>query len=1263
MATKTSPFDTFTNRYSLSKTLRFELKPIGKTLENMRDHLNWDEKLQTFLVDQGIEDAYQTLKPQIDAVHEQFITDSLESEESKKILFSGYLEQYRNKKTLGEDSLKKTESLLRSKIAELYIYTGDKWKKEKYTEFEWKKGSSIASSFLILSSKDVLHLIKKQYSQDENIQKAANIILKGFFTYFGGFNQNRENYYATKDEKATAVATRIVHENLPKFCDNVIFFENQREEYLNMHVFLKQQGNELVTKDGAPLPSITQKIFVIDHFNQCLSQKQIDIYNEEIGNANSLINHYNQAKKNETNFKRLPLFKTLYKQIGCGKQGSLFFEITCNSNGEKKNEKDISLEEVLESVRNAGEKYFRSTADEKTIYNVPKLLNYLRKRENYSGVYWSKVAINTISNKYFANWHELEDRLKEARVFEKHKGSEDDTRIPEAVELEGLFSILDKMENWKEGLFKENILKTQAKKDIIATSDTPRQALLQMIFSDILSYSNQFLSTSSKILGLRQYNNKETKEKIKAWLDDALSVLQMLKYFHIKETKAKGETPDSIISEALDTILLRVDDRDWFDWYDAIRNYLTKKPQDDVKRNKLKLNFENASLLGGWSDGQEKVKASVILKKDESYYLGILRTKSLFNTEKTNNPIYQSITPHAGRLILANLKFQTLAGKGFLGEFGQTYGNMGKEHPIKAIESLQKIIKDRYVKKYPLLKKVIEKSYKSKKDFDKEVQEILADCYVCEFIPLNWQEVDKQTVLGNIYLFKIHSKDDEEKNTGRKNLQTSYWQTVFEEDSPFQLNGGGEIFYRKQAINDKKVKTGYEGKSYVIENKRFTVEKFLFHCPIKLNYKAKNYSKPEYALPEVNKQINEILTKVENIHFLGIDRGEKNLLYYSLINKNGEIIEQGSLNKINEHNYHAKLDELEKNRMEARKSWQTIGTIKELKEGYISQVVKKIADLAIEHNAFIVLEDLNTGFKRGRQKIEKSVYQKFELALAKKLNFFVNKSARAGEIGSVTKALQLTPPVSNYQDIENRRQVGIMLYTRANYTSQTDPITGWRKTIYLKKGSEETIKKQILSSFIDFGFDEKDYYFEYRADNTEKIWKLYSGNNGKPLDRFRGKRGNKNEWNIEQIHIVQMLDKLFTNFDKKRSYRIQITDDNISLTKIDEKYTAWESLRFVIDIIQQIRNTGSEEKNADFILSPVRDKNGHHFDSREDDALVSNGDANGAYNIARKGVIMYEHIKRKCKLFISDSEWDIWLAGKAQWGKWQLDPNNKKLFM
>jgi CRISPR-associated protein Cpf1 len=104
-------------------------------------------------------------------------------------------------------------------------------------------------------------------------------------------------------------------------------------------------------------------------------------------------------------------------------------------------------------------------------------------------------------------------------------------------------------------------------------------------------------------------------------------------------------------------------------------------------------------------------------------------------------------------------------------------------------------------------------------------------------------------------------------------------------------------------------------------------------------------------------------------------------------------------------------------------------------------VVHEIAELIVEKPTFIVFEDLNKGFKRLRQKIEKQVYQKLELAVAKKFNNLTFKEIEIGEIGSISNGLQLTPPVENYQDMEYK-QVGIMLYTRANYTSVTDPETG-----------------------------------------------------------------------------------------------------------------------------------------------------------------------------------------------------------------------------
>ncbi len=243
-----------------------------------------------------------------------------------------------------------------------------------------------------------------------------------------------------------------------------------------------------------------------------------------------------------------------------------------------------------------------------------------------------------------------------------------------------------------------------------------------------------------------------------------------------------------------------------------------------------------------------------------------------------------------------------------------------------------------------------------------------------------------------------------------------------------------------------------------------------------------------------------------------------------------------------------------------------------------------------------------------------------------------------------------------------------MFYTKADYTSQTDPATGWRKSIYLKKGSEEFIKEKVVNAFSNFGFDGEDYYFDY-FDSNNTFWKLYSGFKGKSLDRYRGERNSDhNQWVSTPQNIVKMLDDMFVDFDSKRSYHEQIVGDGLNPKKMNE-HTGWESLRFAIEMIQQIRNTGVSNRDNDFLMSPVRNDKGEHYDSRiyldielkgGVATLPSSGDANGAYNIARKGIIMNEHIKMGLNPFIRDEEWDAWLAGEVDWRMW-IDKNNKIL--
>lgn len=1338
----------FTNLYSLSKTLRFELQPVGKTAATFKQ---WLEELKNvelvvdndgnlFAKDKNIKEAYLAIKPIMDRLHEQCIEMSLLSEEAKQIDFSDYFEAYKNKAVKAE-----MEKGLRKAFAKPFQFAGQcfidmisndpkvgieiKTKKDKQYEC-----LTDAKMYNYLSA-NVKDLAEQNGIAEQKLAKHIEQF-KGFWGYLDGYNQNREYYYEVDKEASTAVATRIVHENLPTFCSNILRFEKRQGEYLSIYQYLKGNNRETKIKDSKgeeiDVEAISDDIFQIKHFNECLAQSQIEEYNRIIGNYNMLINLYNQLRRSEKDFKKVDEFERLYKQIGCGKKKSMFETL----------QGDGDVKELLRKASEAGKQMFKDAADTIEIKTLADFVKFIKECDNWDGIYMSKTAIDKISSLYFANWHSIKDKLKEAKAdacITYDKKREDPIKLRDAVELSGLFAVLDTEQS--EHFFKDSLFKDDESNDYRGVLDktlTPSKNLINLLCYDIEQNTKAFLNESDNIVALEKYKDENnqagvediTIKQIKDWFDAATDAMRIVRYFAVRKSKMKGNIPNTTMEQALSNLLYS-DEARWFKWYDLIRNYLTKKPQDDAKENMLKLNFGTSSLLGGWSDGQEKTKAATLLRCNNEMYLCILKSKSIFDTSKEDNPIYKATKSDASRLILRNLKFQTLAGKGFLGEYGVSYGEMGKDNPDKAIQCLRKIIKDRYVDKYPLLEKFVNNIYSDKSKFDAEITEALKECYVCQFVPIDWNIVAEKQRNEELFMFKILCKDYKQKRIGKKDLQTMYWEDVLSDGSKHQLCAGAEIFMREPVAKDspiihrigsklvnkrdkdgntipeqiyrelysyangKKKVISVEAKKYIdeqkvvikdvkheiIKDKRFYGEtKYLFHCPIKLQFEAKA---PKYALPEVNKLITDSLQQSDNLQFIGIDRGEKHLVYSCIIDMTGKIIRCHHHDIINGTDYVQKLEVIADERIIAKKNWQQQNKIKDLKSGYISHVVHCLVEETIKDNGiiaphtYIVLEDLSTEMKRGRQKIEKQVYQNFETALAKKLNFVVDKDAKRGEIGSVSKALQLTPPINNYQDIEGKKQFGVMLYTRANYTSVTDPATGWRKTIYIMNGGENDIKKQILEKFSDFGFDGKDYYFEYTEANAGYTWRLYSSKNGEALSRFQNKKQtlqDKNVWVPEKINIVDILNKLFENFDKTKSYKRQI-EDGVELKKIDgQNETAWQSLRYALDLIQQIRNSGEKNTEDDnFLCSPVRNEKDEHFDSRKyktngELSEIRDADANGAYNIARKGLIMDAHIKHwinngrpKAKndgkevsdldLFISDKEWDLWLLNREQWKK------------
>lgn len=1218
-------YDNYTNLFSLSKTLRFELQPIGKTKETFRQ---WFEELRNaelvvdgdsnlFIKDKKIKDAYLAIKPVMDYLHEQFIDEALKSNEAKKIDFSKYFDAYRNKMVKEE-----MESELRKAIAETFQSAGKIFVEKISQSLKGGKGINAKKDKLYECLTDAKMLnylsvnateLAKQIGLDEQILTKHIKLFQGFWGYLDGYNLNRENYYTTDKEQSTAVATRIVHENLPTFCSNALRFEKRREEYLGIFQYLKDNNRETKIKNSkgeeSEAESITETIFQINHFTECLAQSQIEEYNRIIGNYNMLINLYNQLRCGEKEFKKIDEFEILYKQIGCGKKKTMYETL--------QNPSDVKS--LLQKAKNAGDAMFNKGCNETEIKTIPDFIHFLKGCDNWDGIYMSSAAINKISNHYFANWHSIKDKLLEwynssdKKLKEKanacityDKKQEEPIKMRDAVELSGIFAMLDTEQS--EHLYKESLFKDDGTNEYHGVLDNALSSsknLVNLLCFDLERNAKAFLKESDKIVALENYKDKnnhpdeedQTIKQIKDWFDAATDTMRIVRYFSVRKSKMKGNVPNVTMEQALSNLLYN-NDTPWFKWYDLIRNYLTKKPQDDAKENKLKLNFGSSSLLKGWEPDYYS-KAGILFERDDVYYLAIIKNK-LTDKEK------QKLTIDADSNLIKRIiiDFQKPDSKNtprlFIRSKGDNYAPAVEKYklPVQDIIEIydKKLYKTEHAKTNPIeykksLHKLIDyfkkgfslhesfkhynyvwkdsEDYNNINDFYRDVQ---TSCYQVKFEKTNWDTLLDYVNSEKLYLFKIHNKDFEPGGTGKPNMHTLYWKMLFDEinlkDISFKLDGqGAEIFMREPVakvspikhtigsklvnkrdkdgntipeqlyreiymyVNGKAKNISEEAKKYIdeqiavikdvkheiVKDKRFYGDeaKYMFHCPITINFKAK-----ADRFSDINSKITNALQQSDNLQFIGIDRGEKHLIYSCTIDKTGKIVKCHHHDNINGTNYVQKLEAVADERVIAKKNWQTQNKIKDLKSGYISHVVHRLVEETIKDDdkiaphAYIVLEDLSAEMKRGRQKFEKQVYQNLETALAKKLNFVVDKNAKQGELGSTSKALQLTPPINNYQDIEGKKQFGVMLYTRANYTSVTDPTTGWRKTIYIKNGTEEDIKHQILDKINDFGFDGKDYYFEYTEANAGHTWRLYSGKNGNPLPRFQNKKQIQQDKNI-----------------------------------------------------------------------------------------------------------------------------------------------------
>lgn len=1077
---------------------------------------------------------------------------------------------------------------------------------------------------------------------DENEKRLVASFNK-FTTYFMGLHENRENMYSD-EAKSTAIAHRLIHENLPMFYDNMKSFKKIAacEDCIDLAEFEAAFSEEFKEFKVEHLADI----FQLEYFNNTLTQRKIDFYKLVIGGkvledgtklkgVNEYVNLYNQQHKDA----RLPLLKPLYKMILSDKVALSWLP-----------EEFKSDEEMVEAILEMHKNLKRALTDNAE-NNLRDLLLNMDKYDLAHIYIANDLGLTDISQNIFGQYDFYTSALKQALRNEyapipKERRNPElyDERINKLFKSRTSFSIaelnsLADCDHTIENHFKQ----------LGAAERNGKQEI------DLFSQIETAYAKASDILS-GKHGNIGQSEAETALVKNLLDAYKSLQHFikpllgHGDEAEKDNEFDAKLRAawDALDIIN---------PLYNKVRNWLTRKP---YSTEKIKLNFENAQLLHGWDKNNETVNTSVLLRKDGMYYLAIMneKAKNAFACDElpSDGDCYEKIDYKQ----ISNAKMDFPHGffpKKNIDKYApseeikdiyskRTYRkgkNFNLEHCRRLIDFFKRsITKHKDWKNFQFIFSPTEK-YECISSFYNEVEQ---QAYMLDFRKVSVAYINQLVESGKLYLFQIWNKDFSKFSKGTPNMHTLYWKQLFDErnlaDVVYKLNGQAEVFYRKRSLkleettvhqahqpipnkNKQNEKRQSQFNYDIVKNRRFTVDKFQFHVPITLNFKATGRG-------DINDKVLEIIRNNGIKHVIGIDRGERHLLYLSLIDLKGNIIKQMTLNDIvNEYrghtyatNYKDLLAEREDNRTEARRNWKKIDNIKEIKQGYLAQVVHIISKMMVEYKAIVILEDLNMGFMRGRQKIERSVYEQFEKSLIEKLNYYVDKQKDEEEVGGLLHALQLTSKFKSFKELG--KQSGCLFYVPAWNTSKIDPVTGFVNLFDTKNVKGEKVRA-FFSNFDAIRYNAERDWFEFafnysnftnKARDTREEWTLCT--HGTSIRTFR----NPSKINHRDSEEVVLTDEFKKVFEKAG---IDICGNlKNAICALKEK-AHLEKLMQLMKLLLQMRNS-KPNTEVDYMISPVADEQGNFYDSRcGNSALPDNADANGAYNIARKGLWVIKQIR------------------------------------
>ena len=1067
----TGDFSEFVAISKVQKTLRNELRPTPVTMKHIKQ-----KKIIT-------EDEYKAqqsleLKRIADGYYRDYITHKLNDINNLDFrnLFEAIEEKYKKNDKDNRDKLNLMEASKRKEIEKM-LSADDNFK----SMFEAKLITQLLPVY-----------VEQNYIGEDKEKALETIALfKGFTTYFTDYFNIRKNMFK-ENGGASSICYRIVNVNASIFYDNLKTFMCIKEKAETEIALIEEELTEFL--DSWRL----EHIFSEDYYNELLAQKGIDYYNQ-ICDVNKHMNLYCQQNKLKANvFKMTKLQKQI---MGISEKA---FEIpSMYQNDEEVYAAFNGFISRLEEVKLIDR--LGNILQNSNIYDTAKIYINARYYTNVSSyVYGGWGVIESAIERYWYNTIAGKGQSK-AKKIEKAKK---DNKFMSVKELDSIVSDYEPDYFNASNMDDDNSGRAFSGHGVLGYFNKMSKLLANMSLHTITYDSGDSL-----------IENKETALNIKKDLDDIMSIYHWLQTFIIDEVVEK----DNAFYAELEDIYYELENvvtlYDRIRNYVTRKPYSTQKfklnfasptlasgwsRSKEFDNNAIILLRNNKYYIAIFNVNNKPDKQ--IIKGSEEQRLSTDYKKMVYNLLPGPNKMLPWV------FIKSNTGKRDYTPSSYILE-GYEKNRHIKSSGNFDINYCHDLI-DYYkacINKHPEWKNY---GFKFKEttqynDIGQFYKDVEKQGYSISWAYISEADINRLDEEGKIYLFEIYNKDLSSHSTGKDNLHTMYLKNIFSEDNLknicIELNGNAELFYRKSSmkrnithkkdtvlvnktyINEAGVRVSLTDEDYIkvynyynndyvidvekdkklveilerighrknpidiIKDKRYTEDKYFLHLPITINYGVDDEN--------INAKMIEYIAKHNNMNVIGIDRGERNLIYISVINNKGNIIEQKSFNLVNNYDYKNKLKNMEKTRDNARKNWQEIGKIKDVKNGYLSGVISKIARMVVDYNAIIVMEDLNRGFKRGRFKVERQVYQKFENMLISKLNYLVFKEKKADENGGILKGYQLTYLPKSALQIG--KQCGCIFYVPAAYTSKIDPATGFINIFDFKKYSGSAINAKV----------------------------------------------------------------------------------------------------------------------------------------------------------------------------------------------------------